>query len=85
MRRMVLLTAVLSSVFCLAQDPQVLTQVTPAAPAVTPATPVAPQTKEATKPVTPAPAQASQTPCKPKAEKTVAHKKFPTNSGHEPI
>ena len=88
MKRMVLLTAVLSSVFCLAQDPQVIPQVAPSAPAasaVAPATPAA-QAKEATKPVAPtATTQASQHPCKSKAEKTVARKKFPTGSGHEPI
>ena len=87
MKRRVLLTAVLSSVFCLAQDPQVIPQVTPSTPAasaVAPAKPAAPA-REATKPVAPATNQASQHPCKPKAEKTVARKKFPTGSGHEPI
>jgi hypothetical protein len=86
MKRMVLLTAVLSSVFCLAQDPQVIPQVTPSTPAVSAVAPAKPaQAKEATKPVAPATTQASQHPCKSKAEKTVARKKFPTGSGHEPI
>jgi hypothetical protein len=86
MKRMVLLTAVLSSVFCLAQDPQVIPQVTPSTPAVSAVAPAkSAQAKEATKPVAPATTQASQHPCKSKTEKTVARKKFPTGSGHEPI
>jgi hypothetical protein len=85
---MALVAAVFSSMFCLAQqDLQVVPKVAPAASAVVPVKPVqaTPHAAEAVPPAAPAAPQAKQAPCKPKPEKTVARKKFPTGSGHEPI
>ncbi len=88
MRRMALVTAVFSSMLCLAQqDPQVIPKATQAASAVAPVKPVqaTAHSAEAVPPAAPAAPQAKQAPCKPKPEKTVARKRFPTGSGHEPI
>lgn len=88
MRRMALVAAVFSSMFCLAQqDLQVIPKAVPGVSAVAPVKPVqaTPHAAEAVPSAAPAAPKASQTPCKPKAEKTVARKKFPTGNGHEPI
>lgn len=88
MRRMALVAAVFSSMFCVAQqDLQVIPKAVPAASAVAPTKPVqaTSHATEAVPPAAPVAPQAKQAPCKPKAEKTVARKKFPTGSGHEPI
>jgi hypothetical protein len=85
---MALVAAVFSSMFCLAQqDLQVIPKAVPAASAVVPVKPIqaTPHTAQAVPPAAPAAPQAKQVPCKPKAEKTIARKKFPTGSGHEPI
>ncbi len=87
MKRMALLAAVFSSMFCLGQDPQVIPPVSPATVVVTPAKPVQ-ATQHAADAVPPAApvAQTAQNPCKPKPGRTTASKKkFPTGSGHEPI
>ena len=86
MRRMVLLVAVVSSMFCVAQQQEVpiVPQSTPAVVTVEPAKPVqaTPPAAEATPPAAP---KAAQAPCKPKPEKSARKAKFPTSSGHEPI
>lgn len=88
MRRMALVAAVFSSMFCLAQqDLQVIPKAVPAASAVAPVKPIQATTHaaEAVPPAAPTAPQAKQAPCNPKTQKTVARKKFPTGSGHEPI
>jgi hypothetical protein len=93
MRRMALLVAVVSSMFCVAQQQEVpiVPQSTPAVVTIEPPKPVqaTPPATEATPPATeatpPTPPKAAQAPCKPKPEKSAHKAKFPTSSGHEPI
>lgn len=86
MRRMALLVAVVSSMFCVAQQQEVpiVPQSTPAVVTIEPPKPVQ-ATPPATEATPPTPPKAAQAPCKPKPEKSARKAKFPTSSGHEPI